>query len=207
MSNVVNFLGNFSWDANNTILVSNNGITWSHSDSRDGYNTIAFPWLHGSWSLACGGRIAEAGETIVLNLIRVTNRSVSDKTTNIQLLKTQKLNVTSNTFHFTNGRHYKNFVRAALFKCFVLWRLATRRFVLSNVRPDRDKSKSHCSTDTCHAGIQRAGIINLGTRPAHDPQTVNQGLCRQTAKLLQQFIRNLPTRRGPSGKRPETRVS
>jgi len=95
MSNAVNHLGNLGRDNDDTILISNDGVTGTNHGTRNADDAIAFPGLHGGRSLSSSGGVREAGEAIVNDLIGVTDGAIRDEAANVALLQAEEFDITA----------------------------------------------------------------------------------------------------------------
>eukprot|EP00957_Ditylum_brightwellii_P181222 13804129-Ditylum_brightwellii.AAC.1 len=84
MCNVINLLRHLGRYYYHTILITYNGISWTYDDTRNGDDSIAFPWLHGSGALSCGGGVGEAGETVVDDFVCVADGTVGDESSDVE---------------------------------------------------------------------------------------------------------------------------
>mmetsp|Transcript_13785 Transcript_13785/g.29976 ORF Transcript_13785/g.29976 Transcript_13785/m.29976 type:complete len:228 (+) Transcript_13785:1404-2087(+) len=198
MSNAVHCFCNLGRNNDNTILITDNGITRANDSTRNANDSVALPRLHGGRTLTGSGSVRKAREAVVDNLIGITNGTVSDETANVALLQTEEFDVTSDGLMGTNRGHDKDLIGTAKLKRLILWAVATGRLVGGDIRTGRNKVQSDGPTDAFHVRRQRTGIVDLGRRPAHHPQAIDQGLGREGAELLEQFVRDF-TSRGWSG--------
>mmetsp|Transcript_13002 Transcript_13002/g.16986 ORF Transcript_13002/g.16986 Transcript_13002/m.16986 type:complete len:223 (-) Transcript_13002:239-907(-) len=201
MCNIVHLFGNLSWHNNNSILISNDGVTWAYNYPATINNSIAFPRLHSSRSLTSRSRMSKTSKPISNNFIRITNRSIRNKTVQLALHKTKKLNIPTHTFPRSNGGHDEYLIRTAKFKGFVFRTFTTRWFILHNVRSRRYKVQSYSSSTHRHILSDGTTAIDLGIGPTHDPQSIHKSLSRKTTKLLQKLIIHITTRSRSGGHR------
>jgi hypothetical protein len=145
--------------------------------------------------------VRKARKAVIDDFVGISDATIRDETTNVQLLETEKLDVTTNTLHGSTTAHDENFVGSALFESFVLGALTARRLVLGNIRTCRDKVERDGTSNALHARMQGTSIVNLGTGPTHDPKAIHQGLGGERSELAEKFVRDFTSSGRTSGKR------
>ena len=188
MSDAVNHLGNLGGDDDDTVLISNDGITGADHGARNTDDAVALPGLHGGRALSGSGGVREAGEAVVDDLIGVADGAIRDEAANAALLQAEEFDIPTDRFVRADRGHDQDLVGTAQLKGLVLGAVAARGLVGSNVGPSRDKVQRDGAADALHAGREGTGIVDLGAGPSHDPKTVDEGLGGEGAEPLQELV-------------------
>jgi hypothetical protein len=85
VGDVVHLLGSGSRDNDDSILVTNDGISGANNNASAVDHAVALPGLHGSGALLGGGGVGEGVEAIADQGVGVADRAVSDEAANLYI--------------------------------------------------------------------------------------------------------------------------
>ena len=170
------------WHHHCSVIVAYHGVSGSNEDSATLNGVIDLPGPKLGRTLLGGCISGIDRETITLERIAVASGAVSDQATGLPLHHAQEFYVPPDGAVFpAHGINDQDFLGTAQFDGDIFSRLITLGFVRNQVGPVGHEPKRHCTAGHVLTWLEWFGAVDETHRPAHHPESINQGLRRNVA--------------------------